>query len=75
MKNSHPLPDGLSGIFWLFLNWGRYGESLRKMFLTVINLVIVGIGGCLCGMGLWVSGKAIHDQGSGASFSCSASDA
>lgn len=23
-----------------------------------------------CGMGLWVSGKAIHDDTSGASFSC-----
>lgn len=25
-----------------------------------------------CGMGLWVSGKAIHDDTSGASFSCGA---
>ncbi|QKX53845.1 uncharacterized protein TRUGW13939_00925 [Talaromyces rugulosus] len=63
---------GLSGIFWLFLNWGKYGESKRKMFLLVVNLLIVGIGGCLCGMGLWVSGKAIHEDSSGASFSCSA---
>jgi hypothetical protein len=39
--------DGLSGIFWLFLNWGKYGESRRKMFLVVVNLFIVGIGGCL----------------------------
>ncbi|KAJ5819986.1 hypothetical protein N7474_005577 [Penicillium riverlandense] len=62
---------GLSGIFWLFMNWGRYGSSWRKILLTLLNLVIVGIGGCLCGMGLWVSGKAIHeDASSGASFSC-----
>lgn len=40
-------PDGLSGIFWLFLNWGKYTASPRKMFLTVVNLIIVGIGGCL----------------------------
>ncbi|KAJ5091054.1 hypothetical protein NUU61_005924 [Penicillium alfredii] len=65
---------GLSGIFWLFLNWGRYTLSWRKASLTVLNLVIVGIGGCLCGMGLWVSGKAIHDGSSGASFSCAASE-
>jgi hypothetical protein len=39
--------DGLSGIFWLFLNFGRYRESWKKMFLTCLNLVIVAIGGCL----------------------------
>lgn len=61
---------GLSGIFWLFLNWGRYGQNWKKMLLTCLNLVIVVIGGCLCGMGLWVSGKAIHDDSSNASFSC-----
>lgn len=73
--DSHPRADGLSGIFWLFLNWGRYGSSPRKICLTIINLLIVGIGGCLCGMGLWVSGKAIHGQGGGSSFSCTASTA
>ncbi|KAJ5427521.1 Major facilitator superfamily domain general substrate transporter [Penicillium cf. griseofulvum] len=62
---------GLSGVFWLFLNRGQYGASWKKMILTAINLVIVAIGACLCGMGLWVSGKAIHDDSSGASFSCS----
>ncbi|KAJ5781303.1 hypothetical protein N7457_006463 [Penicillium paradoxum] len=63
---------GLSGIFWLFLNRGQYSASWKKMVLTGINLVIVAIGGCLCGMGLWVSGKAMHDDTSGASFSCDA---
>ncbi|UDD59583.1 hypothetical protein AFCA_007004 [Aspergillus flavus] len=61
---------GMSGIFWLFLNWGRYTSSPRKIFLTVVNLIIVGIGGCLCGLGLYVAGKAIHDDPSNASFSC-----
>ncbi|KAI3293272.1 hypothetical protein DTO002I6_4923 [Penicillium roqueforti] len=46
---------GLSGIFWLFLNRGQYGASWKKMVLTVVNLVVIGIGACLCGMGLWVS--------------------
>lgn len=83
--------DGMSGIFWLFLNKGRYTESWRKMFLTGANLIIFGIGGCLvcrllfryvvmhspiltvalqCGLGLYVSGKSIHDNPSSASFSC-----
>ncbi|OJJ58068.1 hypothetical protein ASPSYDRAFT_1178640 [Aspergillus sydowii CBS 593.65] len=61
---------GMSGIFWLFLNKGRYTESWRKMFLTGANLIIFGIGGCLCGLGLYVSGKSIHDNPSSASFSC-----
>ncbi|CAL5869145.1 uncharacterized protein PFLUO_LOCUS3373 [Penicillium psychrofluorescens] len=61
---------GMSGIFWLFLNWGRFTSSKRKIFLTAVNLLVFAIGACLCGLGLWVSGKAIHDDSSGASFSC-----
>ncbi|PLN83111.1 amino acid transporter [Aspergillus taichungensis] len=61
---------GMSGIFWLFMNWGRYCASPRKIILTVLNLIIVAIGGCLCGLGLYVSGKAIHDNPSSASFTC-----
>ncbi|KAH8429636.1 uncharacterized protein LDX57_007308 [Aspergillus melleus] len=61
---------GMSGIFWLFMNWGRYTSSKRKIFLTIINAIVVGIGGCLCGLGLYVSGKALHDNPSSASFSC-----
>lgn len=38
---------GLSGIFWLYMNWGLYTSSWRKIMLTSLNLVIVGIGGCL----------------------------
>ncbi|KAJ5555831.1 hypothetical protein N7535_008262 [Penicillium sp. DV-2018c] len=65
---------GLSGVFWLFMNRGRYGASWKKILLTCANLVIVAIGGCLCGMGLWVSGKALHDDPGGGSFSCAASN-
>jgi hypothetical protein len=60
----------MSGIFWLFLNRGKYFSSPRKITLTIINLLIVGIGGTICGLGLYVSGKAIHDNPSNASFSC-----
>ncbi|CAG8422982.1 unnamed protein product [Penicillium salamii] len=61
---------GISGIFWLFLNWKQYGTSGRKMGLTVVSLGVIAIGACLCGMGLWVSGKAIHDDKRGSSFTC-----
>ena len=35
---------GLSGIFWLFMNRGRYTESWRKMVLTATNIFLVAIG-------------------------------
>ena len=38
---------GLSGVFWLFMNKGRYRESGRKMFLTVLNFVIFLIGAAI----------------------------
>ncbi|BCS01947.1 uncharacterized protein AKAW2_60211S [Aspergillus luchuensis] len=62
---------GLSGIFWLFLNWGRYSSSRRKILLTGLNLLVVVVGGCLCALGLYVSGKSIHDHPKSTSFSCS----
>ncbi|KAL1997825.1 hypothetical protein VTN02DRAFT_670 [Thermoascus thermophilus] len=61
---------GLSGVFWLYLNRGKWFSSPRKIILTIINLLIFGIGATLCGLGLYVSGKAIHDHPSSASFSC-----
>ena len=38
---------GLSGVFWLFMNKGRYRESSRKIFLTVLNVLIFCIGGII----------------------------
>ncbi|KAL6714821.1 hypothetical protein ACLMJK_007081 [Lecanora helva] len=63
---------GLSGVFWLFMNYGRYRESPRKMFLTGLNFVIFCIGAAICGIGLYASGKAIHDDSSSTqgSFTC-----
>ncbi|OOF91601.1 hypothetical protein ASPCADRAFT_16880, partial [Aspergillus carbonarius ITEM 5010] len=61
---------GLSGVFWLFMNWGRYGSSVRKRFLIGLNLLVVGLGACLCCLGLYVSGRSIHEHPSSASFAC-----
>jgi hypothetical protein len=61
---------GLSGVFWLYLNWGNYTRNWRKMSLTVVNIVIFGMGAAICGIGLYASGKAIHDSSSGESWSC-----
>ena len=35
---------GLSGVFWLFINRGRYRESPRKMFLTALNFATFCLG-------------------------------
>ncbi|KAJ5936213.1 hypothetical protein N7454_005511 [Penicillium verhagenii] len=61
---------GFPSIMWLFMNKGVYFSSPKKITLTIINLAIIAIAFALCGMGLWVSGKAIHDNQSTASFSC-----
>lgn len=36
--------DGLSGIFWLYLNYGKYTSSKKKMFLTLANLFVFSVG-------------------------------
>ncbi|MCJ1369427.1 hypothetical protein MMC20_000638 [Loxospora ochrophaea] len=35
---------GLSGVFWLFLNKGKYRKTWKKMALTAINVFIVFLG-------------------------------
>ncbi|CAI7609789.1 unnamed protein product [Penicillium bialowiezense] len=61
---------GLSGVFWLFMNKGLWFSSPRKIALTALNMTIIAIAAVLCGLGLWVSGKALHADSSTASFSC-----
>ncbi|KAL4957858.1 transmembrane amino acid transporter protein-domain-containing protein [Aspergillus filifer] len=61
---------GLSGIFWLFMNKGKYFKNWKKIALTGLNLLAIAVAVVLCGMGLWVSGKALHDNPSSNSFSC-----
>lgn len=62
---------GLGGVYWLHINKGKWFTSPRKIALTILNVCIILIGGCMCGLGLYVSGKAIHDDSSNNSFSCS----
>ncbi|KAI9036458.1 putative amino acid transporter [Aspergillus affinis] len=61
---------GLPAIFWLYMNKGQWFSSPNKIFLTCVNLVILGIACAICGLGLYVSGKAIHDSSSKASWTC-----
>ncbi|EAU31474.1 conserved hypothetical protein [Aspergillus terreus NIH2624] len=61
---------GFPGMFWLFMNKGLWFSSPRKVFLTLLNTASIGIGMVLCGLGLYASGKTIHDDSSSQSFSC-----
>ena len=65
---------GLSGVLWLFMNWGQWFSSPRKMFLFVVNVCLLGIGCGVCGIGVYASGWAIHQdsKSSSGSWSCTA---
>jgi len=61
---------GLSGIFWLFLNWGSYTKNWKKMGLTAANVGLVLMGAAVCGIGLYASGYSISSESSGSSWTC-----
>ncbi|KAL8829009.1 MAG: hypothetical protein Q9170_006358 [Blastenia crenularia] len=63
---------GLSGVFWLYMNYGRYRESRQKMALTMLNFLIFLLGLTICALGLYASGVSIaaDAKSSNGSFSC-----
>lgn len=65
---------GLSGIYWLHLNYGQWFASPRKIALTVLNAAIAVFGLVLCVLGLYASGTAIHNDANSNSFTCANTD-
>ncbi|EAW13764.1 putative amino acid transporter [Aspergillus clavatus NRRL 1] len=61
---------GLPAIFWLVMNKGRWFTSPSKIFLTIANILILAMACTICGLGLYVSGKSIHDSSAKASWTC-----
>ena len=64
---------GLSGVFWLFMNYktGWFSNGWRKAVLSCVNFGIFVMGAAICGIGLYASGTAIKaDSGQGGSWSC-----
>ncbi|KAI9376101.1 transmembrane amino acid transporter protein-domain-containing protein [Aspergillus egyptiacus] len=61
---------GFPAIFWLFRNRHRFFASPTKILLTIVNVLLLGIAATICGLGLYVSGRALHEDSSKASFSC-----
>ncbi|PYH48964.1 amino acid transporter [Aspergillus saccharolyticus JOP 1030-1] len=61
---------GFPAIFWFVLNKGQWFSSPWKIFLSVINLCILGIAFITCGLGLWVSGDAISNDSNNSVWTC-----
>ncbi|KAL4907874.1 hypothetical protein BDW74DRAFT_113184 [Aspergillus multicolor] len=61
---------GFNGMFWLYLNKDKLFRNPRKIFLTVVNLLMIAVAAAICGLGLWVSGRALHEDSGHRSFSC-----
>ncbi|EIT75948.1 amino acid transporter [Aspergillus oryzae 100-8] len=61
---------GLPGFCWLHMNASSYFSSGKKIMLTLVNVSTIGMAFCICGLGVYVAGKDIHSNHSGASFSC-----
>lgn len=50
------IADGLGGVYWLHINRGQWFSSPRKIFLSIVNVCIVLIGGCMVGYHLTIVG-------------------
>ncbi|KAF8458818.1 transmembrane amino acid transporter protein-domain-containing protein [Terfezia claveryi] len=63
---------GISGAMWLHINKGQLFQNWKKTALTIINFSICVMGIVITVLGLYASGKAIHDDtdGSLGAFSC-----
>ncbi|PLB35406.1 uncharacterized protein BDW47DRAFT_110535 [Aspergillus candidus] len=53
------------------MNRGQYFATPQKVFLTMLNVGLIVIATALCALGLWSSGRSIHEEGGRNSFSCS----
>ncbi|KAJ5246146.1 hypothetical protein N7468_001129 [Penicillium chermesinum] len=70
------------GLVQLWAEWyllaspqqGEWFASPRKIALTVLNIVVALFGLALCGLGLYASGTAIHDDTNSSSFTCKNTD-
>ncbi|CAI7646533.1 hypothetical protein N7527_006604 [Penicillium freii] len=61
---------GLPAIFWFYMNKGRYFQNWKKAVLTITNILVLAIAFAICGLGLWVSGVAIHEDSVSKSWTC-----
>ncbi|KAI9038225.1 putative amino acid transporter [Aspergillus affinis] len=61
---------GLPAIFGLGMNKGQLFSSPRRSCVTIIQLTVVGMACAICGLGLYVTGKSIHETSQSSSWTC-----
>lgn len=64
---------GISGVFWLFLNWGSITKSRRKMGASIAAWVLVVIGAIIMVVGMYssiVSIKGTYQSGLDRPWTC-----
>ncbi len=61
---------GIPGALWLWLNWGSWFASPKKVALFALNALLMLVGVLLCALGLWASGEAIAQDAGTTPWSC-----
>lgn len=46
---------GISGVFWVYLNWGQQFSTRRKTMLSILNWAIIALTLFVNGAGMWAS--------------------
>lgn len=62
---------GIPGICWFYLNQKSWKSGARKIWLSVLNVILVILGVLICGVGLYASGYQMAKDTAGSSWSCS----
>ncbi|KAK8183597.1 transmembrane amino acid transporter protein-domain-containing protein [Phyllosticta capitalensis] len=60
----------LGGLMWMHVYKGEWFKGGRNIASFVASSFLILIGCAICGLGLYASGKAMHDQSGGSSWSC-----
>jgi hypothetical protein len=54
---------GLPGIFWLWMNWGKwFNRGWKSALHAIFSMILLLTGTLLCVLGLWSAGVAIAEE-------------
>jgi amino acid permease len=66
---------GLPGMFWLWMYYGEWFSSGKRIAMFVCNVLLVIIGTVICALGLWSSGEAIATDSGTSPWTCASNTA
>ncbi|KAK4143167.1 transmembrane amino acid transporter protein-domain-containing protein [Dichotomopilus funicola] len=61
---------GIPGMLWLWMHYGNWFSSPKKVVYFSLNAMLVLIGVVLCALGLWSTGEAIAKDSGTTPWSC-----